>query len=72
MEVGMSGNVEHTGTILAENGLHGMGQEVTTGQTYRDIVSENDFTGNLTINGTGTGLGAIKQLTALAWRELIH
>ena len=72
MEVAMSGNVTHTGSILAENGLHGMGQEVTAGLTYRDIASENDFSGNLTINGTGTGLGAVKQLTALAWRELVH
>jgi hypothetical protein len=71
MEVSISGNVNHTGTILAENGLHGMGQEVTTGLTVRDIVSVNDFTGNMVINGTGTGLGAIKQLTATAWRELV-
>ena len=72
MEVSLSGNVQIIGSILAENGLHGMGQEVMTGHAYRDIASENDLTGNLTINGTGTGLGAIKQLTALAWRELIH
>jgi len=69
MEVSMSGNVQINGSILAENGL---GQEVTTGHAYRDIASGNDFSGNLTINGTGTGLGAVKQLTALAWRELVH
>ena len=72
MEVSMSGNVTHTGSVLAENGAYGMGQEITTDHTYRDIVAANSFTGNVTINGTGTGLGAIKQLTALAWRELIH
>ena len=72
MEVSMSGNVNHTGSVLAENGLHGMGQEVTTGQAITDLAWGNSFTGNLTINGSGTGLGNIKQLTATAWRELVH
>jgi hypothetical protein len=72
MEVSMSGNVNHTGSVLAENGLHGMGQEVTTGQAFRDIVNANNFTGNLVINGSGSGLGAVKQLAATAWRELVH
>ena len=73
MEISMSGNINHTGTVLAENGLHGMGQEVTTGQAFRDIVSTNDFTGNLVINGTGTGLGAYQAIgLSTAWRELVH
>lgn len=72
MEVAISGNVTHTGSIMAENGAHGMGQEVTTGQAYQNLVVDNDFTGNFTLNGTGTGIGSIKQLTALAWRELVH
>jgi hypothetical protein len=71
MEVAMQGNVTHTGTVLAENGLHGMGQEVTTGQVTTDIVSANSFSGNMVINGTGSGLGTIKELTATAWRELV-
>jgi hypothetical protein len=72
MEVEVGGNVTIHGSILAENGLHHMGQEITTGQAEVDIASSNNFDGNMTLVGTGSNLGSIKELALTAWRELVH
>jgi len=72
MDVGFSGNPQLNGSILAENGLHHMGQEVTTGQLEKNIVDFNNFNGNMIMVASGNGLGGVKKLAATAWRELVH
>ncbi len=73
MEVGVSGNADLSGSIVAENGLHAMGQEVVTdSRVVTNLIDTNYFSGNLSMEASGTGLGAIKQLTVTAWRELVH
>lgn len=72
MEVEVGGNVAIHGSIMAENGLHHMGQEITTGQAVNDIASTNAFDGNMTVVGSGTALGVFKILAVTGWRELVH
>ncbi len=74
MEIHVSGNVFLEGSLVAENGLHGMGQEVQSGQTVVDLVVDNNsFEGNMTIVATPTGLiGGGNPAKMTAWRELLH
>ena len=72
MEVGIAGNATLNGSILAENGQHSMGPEVNGGQAVQNLINTNYFTGSLTMTASGSGIGAVKKLTAIAWRELIH
>ena len=72
MEVGIAGNATLNGSILAENGHHSMGQEVNGGQAVQNLINTNYFTGSLTMTASGSGIGAVKKLTVIAWRELIH
>jgi cytoskeletal protein CcmA (bactofilin family) len=73
MEVGVSGNPYLEGSILAENGLHGEGQEVASGMEIKNIIDNNEFNGNMVLNASGDGLGGAGQpLIVSAWRELVH
>jgi len=73
MEVSIAGNPTLEGSIVAENGKHGMGQEVTNGQWVYDLVSENNFDGSLVLIASGTAvLGGGNPVTVTAWRELVH
>ena len=72
MEVGVEGNATLNGSIIAENGLHSMGQEETNAHTVQNLIDTNYFTGSLSMTASGSSLNAVKQLTSLAWRELIH
>ncbi|NNJ78094.1 MAG: hypothetical protein HKP19_02435 [Xanthomonadales bacterium] len=74
MELHVSGNVFLQGSLVAENGLHGMGQEVENGQTVVDlVVDSNSFEGNMTIVGSPMGLiGGGHPMIVTAWRELLH
>lgn len=72
MDVHMSGNPTVAGSILAENGLHGAGQEVTTGQAVVDLVVENEFEGSMIMNAVGTAIiGGGNPVKVTAWRELV-
>ncbi len=74
MELHVSGNVTIQGSLVAENGLHSMGQEVESGQTVVDLVVDNNsFEGNMTIVANLTGLiGGGNPAKMTAWRELLY
>ena len=57
----MSGNPYLEGSILAENGLHGEGQEVASGMEIKSIIDNNEFNGNMVLNASGDGLGGAGQ-----------
>lgn len=62
-----------TGSIVAENGRHGMGQEVTTGQQVVDLVTVNSIEGSMYMDASGTAsLGGANPVKVTAWRELVH
>jgi hypothetical protein len=72
MEVHLSGNPTVAGSIVAENGLHGAGQEVTTGQAVVDLVVENEFEGSMVMDASGTAIiGGGNPVKVSAWRELV-
>lgn len=73
MDIQISGNPNLTGTIIAENELHGSGQQVQSGQEVKSLVDKNEFNGNMILVSTGQGLGGSSQeLAVTAWREIIH
>ena len=58
--------------IVAENGLHGAGQQVTTGQAVVDLVAENEFEGSMVMDANGTAIiGGSNPVKVTAWRELV-
>jgi hypothetical protein len=72
MEIQVSGNPFVIGAIIAENGA---GQEQQSGQEVKNIVDKNEFNGNMTMNAAGVemfNVGATKELTVTAWRELVY
>jgi len=72
MEVQVTGNASVAGSIVAENGRHVMGQEVTSQFSY-DIVTANSIEGSMTMDASGTAiLGGANPVKVAAWRELVH
>lgn len=72
MDVAVSGNPYLEGSIVAENGLYGMGQQITTGQLVKNIVDMNYFSGDLILNASGAmSLNSGEELKATAWRERV-
>lgn len=68
MEVSISGNPNYQGRIIAENGA---GQEITTGQTPKNIIDQNEFSGNPTqINNRVSPWDPVG-VRRIAWRESV-
>jgi hypothetical protein len=73
MDIQVSGNPFLEGSLLAENGKHAMGQEVTTGQQVKNLVDKNEFNGNMVLEASGTMMiGSGNPARIKAWRELVH
>ncbi|MBT8064714.1 MAG: hypothetical protein KJN94_06820, partial [Gammaproteobacteria bacterium] len=73
MEVQVAGNPFLQGSIVAENGLHAMGQEATNGQAVVDLVTQNSIEGSMNMNAYGTAvIGGGNPVKVTGWRELVH
>lgn len=73
MEIHISGNPSIAGSIVAENGKHAMGQEVTSGQAVVDIVTANEVQGSMAMDASGTAvIGGGNPVKVNGWRELVH
>lgn len=72
MEIQITGNPFLSGSLVAENGRHTMGQEVTSGQAVVDLVTNNSVEGSVILDASGTALiGGGDPLVVAAWRELV-
>jgi hypothetical protein len=76
-QVKLTGSGSHfRGSVLAEDYLHGAGQEVTTNvQTIKNSIATNLINSNVILEGTGLGLtggGGPPGLKIKGWRELVH
>ena len=68
MEVSVSGNPNYQGRIIAENGD---GQEITTGQTPKNIIDQNEFSGNPTHTNNRVSPWDPVGVRRIAWRESV-
>jgi hypothetical protein len=65
-EVSVSGNPNYQGRIIAENGAS---QEITTGQTAKNLVDQNEFSGNPTHTNQGGSPWDPVGIRKISWRE---
>ena len=73
MEIHISGNAFLAGSLVAENGRHAMGQEVTSGQQVVDLVTSNSVEGSMIMDASGTAIiGGGNPVRVEGWRELVH
>ncbi len=71
-EIEFAGQMNMVGSVIAENGYHAPGQQVTANRVVNDIVAANAITGTGLLRKANEADTVWFELTREAWRELVQ